>query len=229
MKRYIKSDEDFIIYTPKDLDEAYMNYKAIKISKYVPKETQAKLRKLKASYKKQMQELRDKYHEYVDDCISEAPSTVDSAYIDECFNRGVESGLFDEADYKAFKRMWKNADKNIVNAASDTTGYTPMTYENKIDVMKWLDTAESRIRKYLKTLTTDTTFYEVDDVSWGTDCFRIPIFKGDFRKPGRTIEIDAFKFCYDPDDVFERDAEQQLDEKLYEFIDEFSFRHTFNS
>ena len=223
MKRYIKSDEDFVIYTPKDLDEAYMNYKATKISKHMPKEKQAELRKLKASYKKQMQELRDKYHEYVDDCISKSPSTTDSTYMDECFNQGVESGLFDEDDYNAFKRMWKNSSKDIVNAA-----YT-MTYENKVDVMKWLDTAESRISKYLKTLQTDTTYYEVDDVSWGTDCFRIPIFKGDFRKPGRTTEVDAFKFCYDPDDVFERSAEQQLDEKLYEFIDDFSFRNTFNS
>lgn len=223
MKRYIKSDEDFVIYTPKDLDEAYMNYKATKISKHMPKEKQAELRKLKASYKKQMQELRDKYHEYVDDCISKSPSTTDSTYMDECFNQGVEFGLFDEDDYNAFKRMWKNSSKDIVNAA-----YT-MTYENKVDVMKWLDTAESRIRKYLKTLETDTTYYEVDDVSWGTDCFRIPIFKGDFRKSGRTTEVDAFKFCYDPDDVFERSAEQQLDEKLYEFIDDFSFRHTFNS
>lgn len=223
MKRYIKSDEDFVIYTPKDLDEAYMNYKAIRISKHMPKAKQAELRKLKANYKKQMQELRDKYHEYIDDCISKSPATADPAYTDECFNRGVESGLFDEADYNAFKRMWKNSSKDIVNAA-----YT-MTYENKVDVMKWLDTAESRIRKYLKTLETDTTYYEVDDVSWGTDCFRIPIFKGDFRKPGRTTEVDAFKFCYDPDDVFERSAEQQLAEKLYEFIDDFSFRHTFNS
>ena len=222
MKRYIKSDEDFVIYTPRDLDEAYMNYKATKISKHMPKEKQAELRKLKASYKKQMQVLRDKYHEYIDDCISKSPSTTDSTYMDECFNQGVESGLFDEDDYNAFKRMWKNSSKDIVNAA-----YT-MTYENKVDVMKWLDTAESQIRKYLKTLKTDTTYYEVDDVSWGTDCFRIPIFKGDSRKPGRTIEVDAFKFCYDPDDVFERSAEQQLDEKLYEFIDDFSLRHAFN-
>lgn len=66
MKKYIKSEdhEDFV-YVPKykDLDEAYMNYKAVRISKYMPKKQQAELRKKKAAYKKQMEELRKKYAE----------------------------------------------------------------------------------------------------------------------------------------------------------------------
>lgn len=66
MKKYIRSEdyEDFV-YRPKykDLDEAYMNYKAIRISKYMPKKQQAELRKKKAAYKKQMEELRKKYAE----------------------------------------------------------------------------------------------------------------------------------------------------------------------
>lgn len=109
---------------------------------------------------------------------------------------------------------------HIVN---DDVDYT-MEFENKIDVMRWLDIAEPKIRKYLKSLQTDTTYYEVDDVSWGKDCFQIPIFQGDFRKPDKYFEVDKFKFCYDPDDVYDRTAIEQLNDKLDEFLDEFSYK-----
>jgi len=177
MKRYIKTAEDFVVDSPKDLDEAYMNYKAVRISKHMPKAQQAELKKKKAEYKKQMDDLRYKYQ-----------------------NRTIESSS-DAAD--------------------------------NIDIMPWLNIAEREIREHLKSFCTDTTYYEVDDIKWGKDCFEIPIFKGSFKgntaRPGQTQEIDAFRFYYDPDDVFERDIEGQVVDKLEEFLDEFDFNIQFNA
>ena len=119
------------------------------------------------------------------------------------------------------KRYIKSQD--IININDDGDDVT-MNFDNKIDVMKWLDIAEPRIRKFLNTLKTNTTFYEVDDIAWGKDCFQIPIFKCDYRTPGKMLEFDKFKFCYDPDDVFDRTALEQLNDKLDEFIDDFSYR-----
>ena len=99
-----------------------------------------------------------------------------------------------------------------------------MDHENKLEVMKWLDRAVGEISQFCRKHFTDTTYYETDDVSWGTDCINIPIFEGRFDNPRRSRKIDEFRFCYDPEDTFERSAEEQLADKLDEFLDSLSYR-----
>lgn len=122
---------------------------------------------------------------------------------------------------KRYIKTDTNTSIDIINI-DDGEDYT-MSFDDKMNVMQWLDVAESKIRNYLKSRRTDSTYYEVDDVSWGTDCFEIPIFKGDTQKPGKTYEIDKFRFCYDLDDVFERTALEQLHDAVDEFIDNLSY------
>lgn len=99
-----------------------------------------------------------------------------------------------------------------------------MDHQNKLKVMEWLDDSAERISRFCKQHSNDTTYYEVDDVSWGTDCINIPVFQGSFDDPRKRKQIDSFRFCYDPDDVFERSAEDQLAEELDEFLDLLKLR-----
>lgn len=98
-----------------------------------------------------------------------------------------------------------------------------MDHDNKMDVMKWLDTAEHLIHKFCKDHSNDEFYYEIDDVSWGTDCFSIPVFKGDRSNPKNYKKVMEFRFTYDPDDVFERSAEDQVEEETRDFIYDLSY------
>ncbi len=103
------------------------------------------------------------------------------------------------------------------------SSYT-MSHENKLDVMKWLDTAATKINKFCKEHSNDIHYYEVDDVSWGTDCINIPVWEGSMDKPDDYRMIREFRFCYDRDDVFERSAEEQLKDAVDEFLEFLSHR-----
>ena len=98
-----------------------------------------------------------------------------------------------------------------------STEYTPLDFDNKLDVMKWLDTAEARIRDFCKTSSTDTYYYEVDDVSWGHSSFQIPVFKGSKSNPRDYHQVYVFKFYCDEDDgpVIEQ-LNNALDEWIYD-------------
>lgn len=99
-----------------------------------------------------------------------------------------------------------------------------MDHENKFEVMKWLDSAADAISRFCKAHSNDDIYYEVDDVSWGTDCINVPVFQGSFKDPRKYKKIDEFRFCYDSDDSFDRTAEEQLSDKLDEFLDLLSYR-----
>lgn len=124
------SEDDFIVRTPKKIDEAFLNYKATKISKHMPKAKQAELRKLKAQYKDQMQTLSKQCKQYIYRCVAESPQVPDpeageeawseyardaSEYKIWCFVDAVEDGLFEDTDddYAAFERMWKQAETDM--------------------------------------------------------------------------------------------------------------------
>ena len=138
MKRYIKStsilsedaEDDFIIRTPKKLDEAYLNYKGVHVSKHMPKAKQAELRKAKAQYKNEMTRLSKEYKQYIYRCVAESPQVPDpdageeawSAYTqdakeykDWCFADAVEDGLYEDtnSDYAAFEKLWKQAETDM--------------------------------------------------------------------------------------------------------------------
>ncbi len=57
--------------------------------------------------------------------------------------------------------------------------------------------------------------YQLDDVRWGKDAFAFDVYDKDAVMLDTAIE--TFYFRYDPDDVFERTAEQQLEDKLNEY------------
>ena len=126
----VQASEDFVVRTPKKLDEAYLNYKGTRISKHMPKSKQAELRRAKAEYKNEMNRLSKEYKQYIYRCVAEAPQVPDpeegeeawSAYTrdakeykDWCFADGVEAGLFEDTDddYAAFERMWKQAETDM--------------------------------------------------------------------------------------------------------------------
>lgn len=95
-----------------------------------------------------------------------------------------------------------------------------MDHDNKMEVMGWLDFAESKIAQFCKEHSAGEYYYEVDDVSWGTDCFSIPIFRGSNSDPRNRKLFGEFRFGYDPEDVYHRDAEEQVEEKVDDFIDD---------
>lgn len=103
-----------------------------------------------------------------------------------------------------------------------STQYT-MDYDDKLQVMKWLDSAESKIWKFCRDHSDGDVFYEIDDVSWGTDCFNIPVFKGDRISPNNYRKVSEFRFCYDPDDVFERSVESQVEQETNDFIYDLAY------
>ena len=126
----VTSSDDFVVRTPKKLDEAYLNYKGSKISKHMPKAQQSEIRKSKMQYKKEMEDLRKQYKQYIYKCVAESPQIPDpdageeawSAYTrdakeykDWCFVDGVEDGLFEDtdSDYAAFERMWEQAETDM--------------------------------------------------------------------------------------------------------------------
>lgn len=126
----INCSDDFIIRTPKKLDEAYLNYKGTHISKHMPKSKQAELRRTKAEYKNEMNRLSKEYKQYIYRCVAEAPQVPDpddgeeawSAYTrdakeykDWCFIDGVEDGLFEntDSDHAAFERLWEQAETDM--------------------------------------------------------------------------------------------------------------------
>lgn len=123
-------DDDFIVHTPKKVDEAFLNYKSTRISKHMPKAKQAELRKRKSQYKKQMQEMSQKCKQYVYRCVAESPQVPDpdageeawtaytkdaSEYKTWCFADAVEEGLFEDTDYDygAFEKLWKQAETDM--------------------------------------------------------------------------------------------------------------------
>lgn len=101
-----------------------------------------------------------------------------------------------------------------------STEYTPLDFDNKMDVMKWMDIAEARIRQFCKTLSTKDYYYEVDDVSWGSSSFQIPVFKGSKSDPKDYHQAYVFKFYYDEDDG---SAIKQLNHALDEWIDDIEY------
>lgn len=123
------SEDDFVIRTPKKLDEAYLNYKSTRVSKHMPKSKQAELRKTKAGYKNEMSKLSKEYKQYIYRCVAEAPAMPDpeqdeawSEYVRDakeykewCFVDAVEDGLFEDtdADYAAFNKMWEQAETDM--------------------------------------------------------------------------------------------------------------------
>lgn len=143
-------------------------------------------------------------------------------YEDHYYVNIVDQDTGEEIFYADAWQGGKKGWYDTIESAIDVPDYTPMDFDNKMDVMKWLDDAEKVIRKLCKEISNDKCFYEVDDVRWGTDCFEIPIFKGYWNEdplsgPGRYEQYDLFRFCYDRDDTFERSAEEQLKDALDEF------------
>lgn len=147
-----------------------------------------------------------------------------------------EDHLFEENYQRFFKKVYqvlKNCGFQIEGQEDTiTSSYEPMDFDNKMDVMKWLDDAEKVIRKLCKEISNDKYFFEIDDVRWGTDCFEIPIFKGYWNDdplsgPGRYEQYDLFRFCYDRDDTFERSAEEQLKDELDEFLSTYDKERKF--
>ena len=107
-----------------------------------------------------------------------------------------------------------------------------MDFDNKFKVMEWLEYASNKIDKLVRSKSTEDAHWEIDDVSWGTNCFDVPIFIG--RMPKKLNqkpyyeEYDRFRFCYDPeddpDDEYNLAPQEQLDEKLDEFLDNLEYR-----
>ena len=128
--RSIESSDDFVVRTPKKLDEAYLNYKSTRVSKHMPKSKQAELRKTKAGYKNEMNRLSKEYKQYIYKCVAESPALPDpdapeetwsefwrdnKEYKEWCFVDAVEDGLFEDtdADYAAFNKMWEQAETDM--------------------------------------------------------------------------------------------------------------------
>lgn len=104
------------------------------------------------------------------------------------------------------------------------SNYT-MDFDNKFEVMTWLDYAEKKIVNFCKVYSGNKYYYEVDDVAWGTNSFAIPVWRGDNEedlrrmskgKFPRPVNIDTFKFRYDPED--DRSAIDQVDDAVSEFL-----------
>lgn len=79
-----------------------------------------------------------------------------------------------------------------------------------------LNIAETKIQELLS-----PNLY-IDDIAWGTDCFRIPIWRypSDTRAPFPEYPCQVFSFYYDPDDMFNRSDLEQLTDEINRF---FSF------
>lgn len=111
---------------------------------------------------------------------------------------------------------------------TSSTDYT-MDFDNKMDIMKLLDYAEPILREICEDYSTAINYYEVDDVSWGTNRFSIPIFDREYpslaknRMPRERL-LNTFTFVYHPDDVLERSAMEQLQDALDEFIEELKMQ-----
>ena len=106
-----------------------------------------------------------------------------------------------------------------------------MDFDNKFEVMKWLDYAEKKIVNFCKAYSDNKYYYEVDDVTWGTNSFAIPVWRGDKEEDLRLmsrgrlpkpINIDTFTFRYDPDD--DRSAIDQVDDAVAEFLRDLRYR-----
>ena len=98
-----------------------------------------------------------------------------------------------------------------------------MSHSDKFKVMEWLDLAERAINKFCKAKSNDQYFYEIDDVSWGSDCISVPVWKGSRTNRKDYKLVQKFTFGYDADDVFGRSEEEQLADKLDEFIDSLNY------
>lgn len=57
--------------------------------------------------------------------------------------------------------------------------------------------------------------YQLDDMRWGKNAFAFDVYDEDAEM--LDAAIGTFYFWYDSDDVFERTAEQQLEDKLNEY------------
>ena len=91
-----------------------------------------------------------------------------------------------------------------------------MEHDNKMKVMQWLDIAEPEINKFCKAHS-GKHYYEIDDVTWGTDYINIPIYEGWIDRPRSRRLFKEFTFRRDSNTP-ESAVERLLINQVHDFI-----------